>query len=98
MRLITLGNYYEPLVHDILKTLTILAVIEVVTHIRTGDKLLDKAFIRQTLYNLAGVVVFYLLVDPVIGSAGSPCCSLRKIVGMEKKVPVTTAVETPKEE
>ena len=95
MRLISLGAEYKPLVHDILKTATILMVIEVIQYLRKGDALLDKVFVRQVLYNMAGIVVFYLLIDPVVGSAGEACCSLRKIVGLE---PVPEPVEEEKEE
>ena len=80
MRLIQLGDDYKPLIHDIVKTCTILLVIEVIQFMRKGQPLFDNVFIRQTLYNLAGICVFYMLVDPVIGATGDACCSLRKML------------------
>lgn len=95
MRLISLGDSYRPLVHDILKSVTILTVIEVIQFLRKGEPLWDKVFVRQALYNLTGIIVFYLLIDPIVGSSGEPCCSLRKLVGLESKPQPIVVVETP---
>lgn len=98
MRLISLGDSYKPLVHDILKTATILMVVEVIQFLRKGDPLLDKVFVRQVLYNMAGIIVFYLLIDPIVGSAGEPCCSLRDLVGLGRPAAPAPAPEAPKKE
>ncbi len=82
MRLISLGDSYKPLIHDILKTATIMMVIEFIQFFMNKDPILDKVFRRNILYQLGGLVVFYLLIDPVIGSAGEPCCSLRSMIGI----------------
>ncbi len=82
MRLITLPEKYNPLVHDILKTATILFVMEIVLFFKTKDPVLDRVFIEQVGYYIGALTIFYLIVDPVIGSGPGPCCSIRDMVKM----------------
>ena len=42
MRLISLPEEYKPIIHDVLKTATILMVVEIIQFLRKGDPLLDK--------------------------------------------------------
>lgn len=75
MRLIELGenNPYTPLIHDLLKNLTILMVIELLQFLFIRDPLLDKLFIQLVSFTLLGNIVYYLFVDKIIG-AGKQCC------------------------
>lgn len=80
-RLIELKNAeaYKPLVADFLKTITILLVVELMLWGFNKDPLMDKLFVRLTLYNLIGIVVYYMFVDKIIG-VGKGCeCPLPKI-------------------
>jgi hypothetical protein len=65
-------NGFRPLVHDLLKTLSTLAVIETLLFLFNSDPLLDKIFVRLTLYNIIGLFFFYFVVDKLIGM-GSSC-------------------------
>ena len=74
-RLFDLGedNPYTPLIHDLLKNITILIVIEILQFFIIKDPLLDKLFIQLIAFTLLGNLLFYLVVDKVIG-AGPTCC------------------------
>lgn len=64
------------LIHDLVKNATILAVIELLQKIFINDPLLDKIFINMFIYTLVGNLVYYLVVDKIVGSGpimvGSP--------------------------
>lgn len=76
MRVIQLAdNGFKPIVHDLTKTLSTLFVIEVFLYLFNSDPLMDKIFLRLTLYNIIGLFFFYFVVDKVIGM-GETCCPL----------------------
>lgn len=80
-RLVELKNAqaYQPLVADVLKTLTILLVVELMLWSVNKDPLMDKVFVRLTLYNLLGIIMYHMVVDKVIG-VGKGCeCPFPKV-------------------
>jgi type IV secretory pathway TrbL component len=77
-RVFELGdNDFKPLIHDVVKTSTILLVTEILLFFFNKDPILDKIFVRMTLYTLAGTIVFHTIGDKIIGS-GPTCCHLMK--------------------
>ena len=76
-RLIDLGDTHDfhPLINDIIKTLTVLLVTEIMGYFFNHEDLLDKVFIRILVYSLIGHVVFYLVIDKLVGS-GPTCCHI----------------------
>ena len=67
---------FQPLIHDILKTLTILLVVETMLYLFNRDPLLDKIFVSMLLYILTGTIIYHLFTDKLIGG-GPTCCHLR---------------------
>ena len=75
MRLIQLQeNNFQPLIHDVIKTLSTLFVIEMLLYTFNSDPLMDKIFVRMTVYNLIGLLFFYFVVNKIIGT-GDVCCT-----------------------
>jgi Ca2+-dependent lipid-binding protein len=73
-------NDFEPLINDVLQSLSILLIIEVMSYFFSNDKLLDKAFVRLTMYNIVGIMVYHLFINKLIGS-GPTCCHLNNLYG-----------------
>lgn len=83
MRLIQFPDKgFQPLIHDVIKTLSTLFIIETLLYTFNSDPLLDKIFVRMTIYNLIGLFFFYLVVNKIIG-VGDVCCSLSGTKGEE---------------
>lgn len=76
MRLINLNNNYSPLVHDMIKTATVLLVVEFIQFYFLGQKFLDSSFTRTAVHQLIGLAVFYFVVDGVVGAGAKPCCAV----------------------
>lgn len=84
MRIINLNPKYTALIHDLLKTATVLIVVEIIQFMILGQPLFDSSFTRTALHQLIGLVVFYIFVDSVIG-AGNECCHINKLLEEEPK-------------
>jgi len=77
------GANFKPLIHDVLKTLSILLVVEMMMFYFNKDPLLDKIFVRMTIYNLIGVSVYHLFIDKIIGT-GPTCCNLTDLLHVKR--------------
>lgn len=77
-RLIELSNYadFQPLLHDLFKTGTIMLVTEIMLYLFSSDPIMDKIFVRLLAFTLLGTVVFYFVTNQIIGVGGSGCCVL----------------------
>jgi hypothetical protein len=85
MRVIQLkDNGFKPLVHDLIKTMSTLVIIEALLYMFNSDPLLDKIFVRMMVYNIIGLFFFYFIVDKLIGM-GDSCCHLFSKPEDEKK-------------
>lgn len=82
MRIINLDAKFTPLIHDLIKTATILLVVETIQTVFLGQKFLDNDFTRTALQQIVGVLVFHLIVDGIVG-AGPECCHLNKLMEAE---------------
>jgi len=64
---------YAPLVNDLIKTATILLVIELVQFVlKMGGKnarLFDNVFVKTVAFQVVGLVLYYLVVDKYITGA-----------------------------
>lgn len=70
MRLINLQYpNYVPLIHDLIKNISIIFIIEILQYIFIQDPLLDKVFLR-ILFTIIGNLVYYLIVDRYLIGAG----------------------------
>ena len=76
MRVFNIDSKYAPLIGDLIKTATVLLVVEFIQYYFLGQKFLDSSFTRTALHQLIGLSVFYLVVDGVVGAGKAPCCSL----------------------
>lgn len=77
MRLIELGlnNPYTPVIHNVLKKITVLLVVEFMKYFIQFDPLFDTVFLRVTLFSIVGYIIYFFGVDKLIG-AGKLCCPL----------------------
>jgi hypothetical protein len=82
MRIISLDPKYTALIHDLIKTATILLVVEAIQTLVLGEKFLDNAFTRTIIDQLIGIMLFHLVVDGIIG-AGPECCHINKLLESE---------------
>jgi hypothetical protein len=79
MRLLNIDTQYSPIIQDLLKTATILIVVEMIQYFVLNQPLFDISFTRTAIQQLIGIVVFYLVVDGVVG-AGPECCNIPKLI------------------
>ena len=76
-RILDFGNSdFGPLINDLIKGLTTLLVVEVLLYYFNKDPLMDKVFVRMTMYNMIGLSVYYMVTNKLVGS-GPTCCTLR---------------------
>lgn len=84
-RLFDLGaDSYAPLFNDLIKSLTIIGVIEFAQRYVLPERYLDAVYIYMMLFIMVGQVVYHLIMNKLIG-AGPPSTISSPFLGLMEK-------------